>query len=332
MAVSLWSNGIILFLAYSCLSGVLPIAAVPVWHPVPECSGRPAGSDPSIGAFCHYSSPKVQTSRDGTLLCSHQGLIQRVFLSGCKAALYLFTNSHKHEKSDNGLSNSNKDCFRLKVKFCPRCSLFIQCQCIPCQYKNTVIKSKMKISTNTNWRYVLSVFWHSAPVSSSDAARLRESYVWTLQLVHVRCHDADLQTLGFPHHWASHSHRETVLQQLPWYIYCINSILQRLQGLQWNYCIYSTYLHSFWNAILKNKNITCIKWKVLITHSCFRFSGVSGWFLPFGQWSDDDSDHQQCLQHVPFSRNHSQQPAGVAEGQAGSQFGTYWGRVGQNLL
>lgn len=63
-----------------------------------------------------------------------------------------------------------------------------------------------------------------------------------------------------------------------------------------------------------------------------RFPGVSGRLLPLGQWSDDDPDHQQRLQLLPFWQHDPQQPAGVAEGQAGSQFGTYRRGVGQNLL
>lgn len=60
--------------ANSCISGVLPTAAVPVWHPVPECSGRPAGSDPSFGPLVQWqSTQRIQTSRDGSLLCTDQG-------------------------------------------------------------------------------------------------------------------------------------------------------------------------------------------------------------------------------------------------------------------
>lgn len=50
----------------------------------------------------------------------------------------------------------------------------------------------------------------------SGAAGLREPALRPLQLVHLRCHHAHLQALGFPHRGAPHSHRETVLQQLPW--------------------------------------------------------------------------------------------------------------------
>lgn len=49
----------------------------------------------------------------------------------------------------------------------------------------------------------------------SDAAWLWEPPVRPLQLVHVRCHYANLQTLGFPYCWAPYSHWEIVLQQLP---------------------------------------------------------------------------------------------------------------------
>lgn len=62
----------------------------------------------------------------------------------------------------------------------------------------------------------LTVFLFSFCRPASDAARLREPPVCPLQLVHVCCHNADLQTLGFPCRWAPHGHWETVLQQLPW--------------------------------------------------------------------------------------------------------------------
>lgn len=63
---------------------------------------------------------------------------------------------------------------------------------------------------------------------SSDASRLWEPPVCPLQLVHVRCHDADLQTLGFPYHWAQRGHWETVLQQLPWCVGPGNSPQQEI--------------------------------------------------------------------------------------------------------
>lgn len=59
-------------LFFSCLSVVLPTAALPVWHPVPERSGWPVGPDPSTGLVIRPSA-KIQTSRDGPLLCFDQG-------------------------------------------------------------------------------------------------------------------------------------------------------------------------------------------------------------------------------------------------------------------
>lgn len=60
------------YLFSSCLPAVLPTAALPVWHPVPECSGWPAGSDPSSGTVIKLSA-EIQAPRDGPLLCSDQG-------------------------------------------------------------------------------------------------------------------------------------------------------------------------------------------------------------------------------------------------------------------
>lgn len=52
----------------------------------------------------------------------------------------------------------------------------------------------------------------------SDAAGLWEPTVRPLQLVHLCCHNAYLQALGFPYHRGAHGNGEAVLQQLPWYV------------------------------------------------------------------------------------------------------------------
>lgn len=57
----------------SCLSGVLPIAAVTVCHPLSEHTPRPSGSDPSHGPRLQPSTQSPQSSRDGAQPCTYQG-------------------------------------------------------------------------------------------------------------------------------------------------------------------------------------------------------------------------------------------------------------------
>lgn len=70
--VFVWQSRFSSRLFFSCLSAVLPTAALPVWHPVPERSGWLVGPDPGAGLVIRPSA-KIQTSRDGPLLCFDQG-------------------------------------------------------------------------------------------------------------------------------------------------------------------------------------------------------------------------------------------------------------------
>lgn len=90
----------------------------------------------------------------------------------------------------------------------------------------------------------------------------------------------------------------------------------------------STHQHILYCTLGIMYNLT---WLKLFTWD-FRIPGVSGWLLPPGQWSDDDADHQQCLQLVPFWPHHPRESACMATGPTGSQLSQQRRGVGQNFL